>query len=126
MPFGGRFGINNHAVPVAIRLETGEGMDDIEVSQSDRGTPEVQCKTSVGLSTVQESPLAKTVGQLARWVADEKAAGDLPDPSPTAPCSPYATPRCRLTTSNPVVARSISAGAGGDAWATQPRSARSA
>ncbi len=29
--------INNGALPVAIRLETGEGLDDIEVTQSNRG-----------------------------------------------------------------------------------------
>lgn len=79
MPVGGRFGINNQAVPVAIRLETGEGLDDIEVSQSDGGALHIQCKTSANLSTGPRAPLTKTVGQLARWVADAKAAIGLPD-----------------------------------------------
>lgn len=79
MPVGGRFGINTQALPVAIRLETGDGLDDIEVSQSDDGALNVQCKTSANLGTGPSAPLAKTVGQLARWVADAKAAGGLPD-----------------------------------------------
>jgi hypothetical protein len=78
-PVGGRFGINNQALPVGIRLETGEGLDDIEVSQSDGGVLDVQCKTSASLGAGQNAPLAKTIGQLARWVADAKAAGGLPD-----------------------------------------------
>lgn len=79
MPVGGRFGINNQALPVAIRLETGEGLDDIEVSQSDEGAIHIQCKTSANLSTGVRAPLAKTVGQLTRWVAETKASGGLPD-----------------------------------------------
>lgn len=81
LPVGGRFGINNEAVPVAIRLETGDGLDDIEVTQSDGGAVHSQCKTSANISTGENAPLAKTVGQLVRWVADAKAAGGLPDPS---------------------------------------------
>lgn len=79
MPVGGRFGINNHALPAAIRLETGDGLDDIEVSQSDGGALLVQCKTSANLGTGASAPLTKTVGQLARWVANAKATGRLPD-----------------------------------------------
>ena len=79
MPVGGRFGINYQALPVAIRLETGEGLDDIEVTQSDSGAIQIQSKTSANLGTGPNGPLAKTVGQLARWVADAKAAGGLPD-----------------------------------------------
>ena len=79
LPVGGRFGINNQALPVAIRLETGEGLDDIEVSQSDSGTLHVQCKTTANLGTGPRAPLTKTVGQLVRWVSDEKTVGDLPD-----------------------------------------------
>ena len=78
-PVGGRFGINNQALPVAIRLETGEGLDDIEVSQSDGGALHIQCKTRANLGSGPNAPLAKTVEQLARWVADTKAAGGLPD-----------------------------------------------
>lgn len=79
MPIGGRFGINNLATPVAIRLETGSGLDDIEVSQSDGGILNIQCKTRATLSTGTNAPLAKTVEQLVRWVADVKAASGLPD-----------------------------------------------
>lgn len=79
MPVGGRFGINNQALPVAIRLETGEGLDDIEVSQSDEGAIHIQCKTRANLSDGPRAPLAKTVGQLTRWVANAKAADGLPN-----------------------------------------------
>ncbi len=79
MPVGGQFGINNQALPVNIRLETGEGLDDIEVSQSDGGSIKIQCKTKVNLSTASNSDLTKTVGQLVRWIADAKAGDGMPD-----------------------------------------------
>lgn len=78
-PVGSRFGINHQALPVAIRLETGESLDDIEVSQSDGGALHLQCKTRASLSSGSGAPLYKTVGQLARWVADAKAGDGLPD-----------------------------------------------
>lgn len=79
LPVGGRFGVNNAALPIAIRLETGEGLDDIEVSQSDGGAIHIQCKTTATLGTGERAPLTKTVGQLARFVADTKASAGLPD-----------------------------------------------
>jgi len=79
MPIGGRFRVNNLALPVAIRLETGEKLDDIEVSQSDGGALHIQCKTTANVGTGSDSPLAKTVGQLVQWVADAKSRGGLPD-----------------------------------------------
>ncbi|SDH07170.1 MULTISPECIES: ATP-binding protein [unclassified Duganella] len=78
LPVGGRFGINNQALPVAIRLETGDTLDDIEVTQSDDGALNFQCKTRATLGTGTESPLAKTVRQVAKWVATEKASDGLP------------------------------------------------
>lgn len=84
LPVGGRFGINNQALPVAIRLETGGGLDDIEVTQSDGGAVHIQCKTNANLSTGEGAPLRKTVGQLVRWVADAKAAAGIADPSHNA------------------------------------------
>jgi hypothetical protein len=80
MPVGGRFGLNNEAVPVAIRLETGSGLDDIELSQSDGGELQFQCKTSVNLSASANTPLAKTIVQLVQWVADSQAAGRMRNP----------------------------------------------
>ncbi|HEX5257769.1 MAG TPA: hypothetical protein VFW35_03180 [Sphingomicrobium sp.] len=82
-PAGGRVGINNSAVPVAIRLETGEALDDIEVEQSDGGRIHVQAKTRPTLSTAEAAGLSKTLGQLARWVADEKSAARSPDATRT-------------------------------------------
>jgi hypothetical protein len=79
LPVGGRFGINNVALPTAIRLETGTGLDDIEVSQSDAGSIHIQCKTSATLATGEKAPLTKTVGQLAGFVADSKNGVGLPD-----------------------------------------------
>ena len=64
LPVGGRFGINNQAQPISIRLETGAGLDDIEVSQSDSGVLQIQCKTSANLSTDPRGPLAKTLAQV--------------------------------------------------------------
>lgn len=81
LPVGGRAGINNQALPIAIRLETGETLDDIEVSQSDGGALHIQSKTTANLGAAAGTPLAKTIGQLARWVADEKTADRLPDPT---------------------------------------------
>jgi len=78
-PVGGRFGINNAALPIAVRLETGEGLDDIEVTQSDGGAIQIQCKTRANLGTGPKAALTKTVGQLVKWVADTKQAGSLPD-----------------------------------------------
>ena len=84
LPIGGRFGINNEMMPVAIRLETGKGLDDIEVTQSDGGTVQLQCKTSATLGTSATAPLTKTIGQLARFMADAKAGEGLPDLTRTA------------------------------------------
>ncbi len=83
-PVGGRFGIGNTALPLSIRLETGEALDDIEVTMSDGGSIHAQCKTSATLSASADGPLGKTLGQLAIWVADAKLAGSPPDPANTA------------------------------------------
>ncbi|MBY4611615.1 ATP-binding protein [Rhizobium sp. 9T] len=79
LPVGGRLGINNESLPTGIRLETGEGLDDIEVEQSDHGVIQIQCKTKPSLATGEKAPLTKTIGQLAEWVAMSKAGGGLPD-----------------------------------------------
>lgn len=84
LPVGGRFGLNSVAHPRAVRLETGTGLDDIEVTQYGGGTLLLQCKTSASLATGEKAPLAKTGGQLARWMADAKAVGRAPDPTRSA------------------------------------------
>ncbi|WP_299870033.1 hypothetical protein [uncultured Roseobacter sp.] len=81
LPVGGRFGINNTAEPIAIRLETGTGLDDIEVSQSDGGALHIQNKTSATLSTSAKTPLAKTGAQLVGWMSEAKESGAAPDPT---------------------------------------------
>lgn len=84
LPVGGRFGLNNAALPTAIRLETGTALDDIEVTQSDGGALLIQSKTSANLATGERAPLAKTGGQLATWMANAKAAGGASDPTRSA------------------------------------------
>ena len=79
LPVGGRFGINTIALPIGIRLETGTGLDDIEVEQSDGGRLHFQCKTSATLASGEKAPLTKTVRQLAGHVAEAKAVAGLPD-----------------------------------------------
>lgn len=83
-PVGGRFGLNNAALPRAIRLETGTALDDIEVTQSDHGALHIQAKTSATLATGEKAPLAKMGGQLATWMADAKASGGAPVPTRNA------------------------------------------
>ena len=84
LPVGGRFGINNTALPELIRLETGSGLDDIEISQSDGGVLHIQNKTSATLATGNNAPLAKTGAQLADWMSEAKASGAAPDPARNA------------------------------------------
>ena len=85
LPVGGRFGINNLALPVAIRLETGTGLDDIEVTQSDGGALHIQSKTSATLATGERAPLTKTGAQLAAgWMSEAKTSGGAPDPTRNA------------------------------------------
>jgi hypothetical protein len=84
LPVGGRFGLNNAALPTAVRLETGTALDDIEVTQSDGGALLIQSKTSANLATAESAPLVKTGRQLATWMADAKAAGGAPDPTRSA------------------------------------------
>jgi hypothetical protein len=84
LPVGGRFGINNLALPVAIRLETGTGLDDMEVTQSDGGALHVQSKTSATLATGEKAPLTKTGAQLAGWMSEAKTSGGAPDPTRNA------------------------------------------
>lgn len=80
LPVGGRFGISNTAVPTVIRLETGNELDDIELTQDDGGVLCFQCKTDASLSTQVDSPLAKTGKQLVSWLVRTKANGAAPDP----------------------------------------------
>lgn len=69
---------------MAIRLETGADLDDIEVSQSDGGALHVQNKTSATLATGDKAPLAKTGAQLADWMSKAKVSGTAPDPTRNA------------------------------------------
>ncbi|WP_217495359.1 ATP-binding protein [Halofilum ochraceum] len=84
MPVGGRFGISDQPIPESVRLETGAGLDDIELTQEDDSGLQIQCKTRANISSSKSAPLTGTVGQLARWVADEKAGPGLPNPTRNA------------------------------------------
>lgn len=83
MPVGGRFGLNNAATPISMRLETGEGLDDIEIAMSDGGVIHVQCKTTANLSNSESGPLAKTIGQQAVWISRASGTGNIPDRTTT-------------------------------------------
>lgn len=83
-PVGGRFGLNNAAIPISIQLETGDGLDDIEIKLSDGGSIHIQCKTTANLSDRKDSPLGKTITQHALWLKRAVTAGDTPDSTKTA------------------------------------------
>ena len=80
LPVGGRFGMANTSLPVSIRLETGEGLDDILLVQEDGARIDLQSKTQASLSESASSPLGKTIAQLAQSVAAAKEAGAPLDP----------------------------------------------
>lgn len=75
IPVGGRFGLANAALPVSLRLETGEGLDDIELGQDDDTRIDFQSKTSAGLTKDAESPLGKTIAQLVRTMVEARKTG---------------------------------------------------
>ncbi|MBY5731515.1 hypothetical protein HFO26_14635 [Rhizobium leguminosarum] len=75
LPVGGRFGLTNSAIPVSLRLETGEGLDDIELGQNDDSRLDIQSKTSAGLTQDAESPLGKTIAQLVSIMLKARVVG---------------------------------------------------
>ena len=81
MPIGGRFGLANVALPVAIQFETGDGLDDIRLDQDDGSRIDLQSKTSAGLAKSSKSPLGKTISQHARLMVDARDAGTRIDPA---------------------------------------------
>jgi len=84
IPVGTRFAIRPTPTLEGLRLETGDALDDIEGLQSDGGAIHLQAKTNAGISDRADSPLGKTVAQLAELVADAKARGVVLDPVRTA------------------------------------------
>ena len=81
LPIGSRFGLSATTLPETLRLETGEGLDDTLVTLEDGGRIDLQSKTRAGLSQDADSPVAKTVAQLARMVVAERRAGRETDPA---------------------------------------------
>ncbi|WP_234879227.1 ATP-binding protein [Sinorhizobium americanum] len=75
VPVGGRFGLANVGLPVNLRLETGEGLDDIELRQDDDTRIDFQSKTSAGLTQDAESPLGKTIAQLVSTMVEARKTG---------------------------------------------------
>lgn len=75
LPVGGRFGLANTALPTSLRLETGEGLDDILLVQDDESRIDLQSKTSAGLSQSPTSPLGKTIAQLVKSLIEARCAG---------------------------------------------------
>lgn len=81
LPVGGRFGLANTALPTTLQLETGDGLDDIRLGQADDTRIDLQTKTSAGLTQNANSPLGKTIAQLARVMMDARATGLAVDPA---------------------------------------------
>lgn len=75
IPVGGRFGMANVVLPTELRLETGEGLDDVLIHQEDGGKIDLQSKTSAGLSKSPQSPLGKTIAQLVKTMVETRARG---------------------------------------------------
>lgn len=83
LPVGGRFGLTNIALPTTLRLETGDGLDDISLVQADDTRIDLQTKTSAGLTQNVKSPLGKTIAQLAHVMMDARATSVAVDPAKT-------------------------------------------
>lgn len=83
-PVGGRFGLNDAAIPISMHLETGGGLDDIEIKLSDGGSIHIQCKTTASLSDRETSPLGKTITQHTIWLERAFTADGAPDPTMSA------------------------------------------
>lgn len=84
LPVGGRFGLNNTAIPTSLCLETGEALDDIEIGLSDSGRIYVQAKTNASLSAGPDTAFGKTIRQLAQFVAHRQNASPPLDPTANA------------------------------------------
>lgn len=74
-PVGARFGLSVGAYPVSLRLETGDDLDDVEVTLSDGGRIVIQCKTNPNLSRSAESDLAATIAQVVSFIASSESEG---------------------------------------------------
>ncbi|WP_244978787.1 ATP-binding protein [Bradyrhizobium pachyrhizi] len=81
LPIGGRFGLINTALPIEMRLETDEGLDDTHIILDDGSWIDLQSKTTAGLSPRPSSPLGKTIAQLARLVSASQNAGKVLEPA---------------------------------------------
>ncbi len=83
-PVGERFGLVADASPIALRFETGDGLDDIMLSLTGGGVVNVQCKTRLSLAPATDSDLAKTIAQLVGFLVDARTSGTPPDPTKVA------------------------------------------
>lgn len=81
---GERFGLPASALPERLQFETAEYLDDIRMDLSDGSIIFVQCKTRPTLSAAKESPLARTIAQLAQLLLAYRKAGSEADPSKIA------------------------------------------
>lgn len=62
-PVGQRYDLNHAEQIIALRLESGQGVDDIVATLSGGGFIKFQCKTSLSLSSGEKSDLSKTIAQ---------------------------------------------------------------
>ena len=63
---GELFGLSDQSYPIALKFETGKGMDDLTVTQNDGSEIHVQCKTNLSVSKSPDSPFGKTVRQVVQ------------------------------------------------------------
>jgi hypothetical protein len=66
MPIGSQFGLPRGIRIVALQCESGDAVDDVVVSLEGGGFIRAQCKTRPGLTSGEDSPLAKAIEQLVR------------------------------------------------------------
>lgn len=81
-PVGGRFGLDASVLPTGIRFETGDGLDDVEVTLDSGGCLFLQCKTTMSLERGDDSEFARSVRQIVAVFAKYWNEPDHPSIDP--------------------------------------------
>jgi hypothetical protein len=84
MPVGARFGLSVDLRPIELQFETGDALDDAVLRLADGGAIYFQCKTRPALERGPDSALAKTIGQLVRFAAEQRSKNPAADPTRVA------------------------------------------
>ncbi|KSV61811.1 hypothetical protein N182_37815 [Sinorhizobium sp. GL2] len=77
-PVGARFGLEAGVLPLAVRFETGDGLDDVDVALGNGGGLFLQCKTTMSLERKDDSAFGKSVRQIVSHFVKHKATPDHP------------------------------------------------